>query len=40
MGPREARLAHALMMIGGVLVIVLSVAVLILGLLNLGHLFD
>ena len=40
MGPREARLAYALMMVGGILVVVLALAVLILGLLNLGHLFS
>jgi hypothetical protein len=40
MGPREERLAYALMMIGGVVITVAAIIVLILGLLNLGHLFD
>jgi hypothetical protein len=40
MGPREERLAYWLMMIGGVVITVAAIVVLILGLLNLGHLFD
>ncbi len=40
MGRREAQLAYALMMIGGVVVLVAAIAVLILGLMNLGHLLE
>ena len=40
MGRREAQLAYALMMIGGVVVLVAAIAVLILGFMNLGHLLE
>jgi hypothetical protein len=40
MGPREERLAYWLIMVGGVVVTAASIVVFILGLLNLGHLFD
>ena len=40
MGKREAQLAYALMMIGGVVVTVAAIIVLILGFVNLGHLLD
>jgi hypothetical protein len=40
MGKREAQLAYALMMIGGVVVTVAAIIVFVLGLMNLGHLLD
>ncbi|HET7676550.1 MAG TPA: hypothetical protein VFK38_01705 [Candidatus Limnocylindrales bacterium] len=40
MGRWEARLANALMMIGGVVVTIASILVFVFGLLNLGHLAD
>ena len=40
MGPREARLAHFLMMAGGIILTIVAIAILIAGFLSIGDLLN